>query len=166
MGVRESLNRQNPKAVAGVIAGVVVVTAVLLVGFECSGEGSTRTGPAKAYFTVDDGKNWFLDDASKLPPFQKDGKEAVRVYLYRCGENQKPFAGFLQRYTPKEKQRLQAAREQSKSGHPAAPMLDAAAGTEVKAPGRGSWIKQSDPRARTLMMPKCPDGGNAQMVLP
>ena len=167
MGWRDSLNRQNPKVVLGVTAGVVLLVAILLVRFERNDDGGgARTRPAQAYFTVDDGKNWFLDDASRLPPFDRDGMEASRAYLYRCGENGKPFVGYLERLTPEQKKRVQAAREQSAAGRPVAPLLDTAEGTEVKAPGQGSWIKQSDPRARALMMPKCPDGQNAQMVLP
>ena len=172
MGIRESLNQQNPKVVLGVTAGVVLVIVVFLVWYERgSGGGGAGIGPggAQAYFSVDDGKSWFLDDASKLPPFDRGGKEAVRAYLYRCGDNGTPFIAFLERYTPEEKKRRQAAAQQEQSGskHMPAPLLDTAAGTEIKVPGgQGSWIKQSDPRARAIMMPKCPDGGNAQIVLP
>jgi hypothetical protein len=38
----------------------------------------------RAFYTTDDGKTWFTDDAERLPPFDHGGKQAVRLYLFSC----------------------------------------------------------------------------------
>src|SRR5947207_15826357 len=59
----------------------------------------------KSYFTTDDGKTYFEDSADKVAPFDKDGKEAVRAHVFKCGQGA-PFVGYLEKLDPKVKQRL------------------------------------------------------------
>src|SRR5271156_5642109 len=79
MAVRETLNR-NATAVAG--SAIVVILVALAV---ISWRNFSRPDPimAKAFFTDDDGKTWFVDDAANLTPFDHDGKPAVRCYVYQ-----------------------------------------------------------------------------------
>jgi hypothetical protein len=75
MNVRQFVN-QHPRVMA-----VLVVVFLGMCGWVLWGQASASAGlkPAKsAYFTTDEGKTWFADDIGKLPPFDKDGKEAVR----------------------------------------------------------------------------------------
>ena len=39
--------------------------------------------PTSGYFSDDDGKTYFQDDASKIAPFDHNGKQAVSAYLFR-----------------------------------------------------------------------------------
>ena len=164
VGVRETLNR-HPKITAAVI-GVILLAVVYLFwssGIAGSGAGTSGT---KAYFSVDDGKNWFVDDAKKIPPFQKNGKDAVRAYVYQCPDGQK-FVSHLERYTADAKKTLEA------SYAPGSRNIDLTAlqriqttGVEVKAPGQPNWVKLSDPKAAAVVTPKCPGGGEPEPVLP
>lgn len=35
------------------------------------------------YFTVDDGKSYFVDDPMKVPPYDHDGKQAVKCHVFQ-----------------------------------------------------------------------------------
>src|SRR5947207_15643246 len=106
VGVRETLNRY-PKITAAVI-GVILLAVVYL--FWSSGIGGIAAGRSgtQAYFSTDDGKSWFVDDAKKIPPFQKNGKDAVRAYVYKCPDGTK-FVSHLERYTPEAKKMLEGS---------------------------------------------------------
>jgi hypothetical protein len=165
MGVRESLNRQNPKLVVGVLVAVVAAVAVLAVSRASSGDRDAASKP-RAFFSVDDGKTWFADDAAKVPPFNKDGKEAVRAYVLKCPDG-KEFVGYLERYSPEGKKRLEAVSAQGAKGQDELSFVaDQPMGIEVKAPGKPGWVNQADRRAAVIMRPACPGGGKPKLVLP
>ena len=103
MGLRETMN-QNPRMVTGVTAGIILL-ALIIVGWQLLSSGSgTNTGAtapnakgvANAFFTTDDGKTWFADDAAKFPPFDKDGKPAYSAILFTCDGGKTQFVGYLQ----------------------------------------------------------------------
>ena len=164
MGVREALNSQ-PKVVAGVVVAViVVVAAVMYFTMSDGGAADIGGGGTKAFFSIDDGKSWFVDDFKKVPPFTKDGKEAVRAYVYKCS-NGKTFVGYLERYTPSAKKTMEAVHASDGKGSNLLP-FDGIRGIEVKAPGETRWMNQSDDKAIAVLSPRCPDGGPAEFVLP
>lgn len=158
MGVREKLN-QNPSVAIGLV-GVVIVFAAVLVFLQLR---STGAAPAagnvgKVFFTNDDGKTWFIDDAKNIPPFQKDGKEVVRAYVYRTGDGTE-FVGFLERYSPEGKQILDKAlslpAEQQQFEDP---FLTVSAMVQWKKPGAAGWVSVSDPRADQIAKVVSPKG--------
>jgi hypothetical protein len=166
MGLRESLNQQNPKIVLGVTAAIIVIVVMLYFIFEGGGSAVVGAESPKAFFSSDDGKTWFADDANKLPPFDTGGKETLRAYVYRCGDG-KEFVAFLERFTPQGKARRQAARDARADGEKAAPpLLDQSNGLEVKMPGNPTWVSESDPRAEAIMSPRCPGAAKPQIILP
>lgn len=166
MGIRETLNR-NPSIATGTTLAIIVI-AVAFIVYSYSQGGSSAKQPTKAFFTVDDGKTCFTDDITKLPPFDHDGKEAVRVMRFRCG-NGEPFSGYLERYTAEAKKQLEEAR-----GATTGPAGKASArspqdlaglavimkmGTEIKKPGETTWTKLTDEQNRPrVMQVKCPEG--------
>ena len=167
MGVRQMLD-ENPKLGAAIAGGAVIAAiAVALVLRTGSGDSSTSAGSVgQAFFSIDDGQNWFADDASKIPPFQKDGKEAFRAYVYKCADK-KPFVAWLGRYTPQAKQKIESiyASPPEKRNQLIIAQLELDA-LEVKRPGQTTWVKRSDPGANEVMMPRCPDGSYAEPVTP
>ena len=85
MGVRDWLNN-NPKVVTGATIGVVLLVALLIFAKAGGGlGGSPAAVKDMAFFTDDDGATWFADDAKKIPPFDHNGKQAVRARVYRSG---------------------------------------------------------------------------------
>lgn len=117
------------KAVTISIGAIMILVAIALLTRLLPGSHSL---PQRVYFTVDDGKTWFADSVTNIPPFTKDGKEAVRVHLYRT-QGGKQFVAHLERYTAEAKL---AAEKAIAAGEPppAAPL------TEVKRPGDSKWI--------------------------
>src|SRR6267154_2521014 len=97
-----SENRYFRKAVVG---GLFLVILAFIV-FQTHGRGDVATASGKAFFSVDDGKTWFPDDAKNIPPFDKDGKQAVRAFVYRCADGT-TFVNYLQRYKPEAKHVLE-----------------------------------------------------------
>jgi hypothetical protein len=93
MGVRESLNKNSVLTVGGTI--VLVLACVVVIAVEL--KGNNGEAPKKCYFSVDDGKTWFADDAKKLPPYDYNGQQAVRCYVF-SGPNGK-FVGLLEKYS-------------------------------------------------------------------
>jgi len=173
MGVRETMNKK-PLLVGGVSVALVAAALAYAVVqfFDLRPSPSYAAGdPERAFFTVDDGKTTFIDDASQLPPFQHDGKEAVRAYIVEC--NGKRAVNHLERYTPEGKQAMLKLREAQKHAHGPPPgQLVAAAqqrGREVKRPGDANWTPTSNSEATAaIITPKPPPGatGEATFVFP
>ncbi len=163
MAIRETINRK-PAIAAGVAAALVLVAAGIMLL-------SSRNDTAKIFYTDDDGKSWFADDADRVPPFDHNGKQAYRCYVWTCDGGKTKFVSHLERFTPAAKKALeqQRARGNAKLSEGSL-MADIMAGVEVKAPGTGEtgWVRSGDPKAVALTQPKCPGGqaSEPQRALP
>jgi len=101
-------------------------------------------------FSIDDGKTWFAASSSNVPPFDYNGKQAVRAYVFEC--NGKRFVGFLERFTP-EAHKLMVENK----GTPQTRVY----GREMKRPGDATWVKSGDYNGMGKVMDiKCPDGSS------
>ena len=162
MGLRETLN-QHPGIATGTAIGVIVLVLGYIV-FGTAGRGANG-GPApvanRAFYSDDDGAHWFADDVTKVPPFDHNGKQAVRAKVYRC--DGKTFVNHMERYTPEAHKRLEQAY--ARAANAADVIAPEATGIEVKAPGGDHWVSASDPAALKIMAPKCPSG-NLELVTP
>jgi hypothetical protein len=161
---------QRPRAAAG-IAGAIVLIAVVALAYQLrAGGGPAPLGSGEVYFSVDDGKTWFAHDAAKLPPFTHEGKQAVRAYVYDCGDG-KPFVNHLERYTPQAQKVMAGLREkvaESKGAPPVMAGVQQAAvdGRELKRPGDKEWVRSNQFMAvAKITTPKCPDG-KGEPVMP
>ena len=161
MGLRETLN-EKPGITTGFTIGMIVVFVGLIW---YSTRGGTPGGPSgsdgrKVYFTDDDGATTFADDALKVPPFDHNGKQAVRAHVFKAGGKQ--FVGHLERYTPEAKKKVEELYTNKRAmNDPTAMEPIMRLGFEVKAPGAKDWVKFSDPKARDITQAKPPGGGNA-----
>src|SRR5438874_1930788 len=95
MSIRETMNR-NPKATA-VIAIAGAALALYLVIWLQNFLGPPSIAVTKVFYTTDDGKTWFADDADKIYPFDHDGKQAFRAYVFKCNHDAPPFVVALGR---------------------------------------------------------------------
>jgi len=170
MSLRESIN-QSPKLAGGIVAGCVLAALVLVVAHVMDLRASPVGGGVveRAFFTVDDGKTWFVDDASQLAPFQHKGAEAVRAYV--CEFEGKRFVNHLERYTDEGKKAMARLREVVKKGPPPGQLVSAAQqkGREVKRPGDAKWVSSANgTAAAAVTMLKRPDGapGEPKLVFP
>jgi hypothetical protein len=171
MSIRQTLNR-NP----AIVTGATVLVTVLAVGFLAYYLATSRSpGEAskQAFFTTDDGATWFADDIEALPPFTKNGKEAVRANIFRCGSD-KPFVAYMMRFTPEGKKMIEDARAKAKATNgppPDALFIEGVvrSRSEVKKPG-GQWVfsAQDRPGHEAVTRLGCPSGSMAdlEMVMP
>jgi hypothetical protein len=166
VGIRQKLN-ENPALSVGVAA--IVIAGAMFVAFRsgCASESGTRitSGGAKQFFTTDDGPNpaVFVDDATKIPPFDHDGKPAYRARVYRCAHG-KQFVGNLERYSEADRKRLQEAIDRNKSGKGQPPPVEAFFNVmEVKRPGDKDWVRLTTAtrdRYEKILRPVCPEGSS------
>jgi hypothetical protein len=166
MGIREWLNQH--KSVSTGLAAVIVVGAGAAIFVQARSFAPT-TGIGKAYFTNDDGKTFFADDAVKFPPFDKDGKPAYRAFVFEC--NGTRTVGYMSRYTEAGVAALTEAKKYQGSGKPP-PNIEqlktiGTTGTEIKKPGDEKWISQANPgRTSAIRIVNCKDGRPANEVEP
>ena len=165
MGIRETLNKNQTLTTGATIA--IIVIAIGIIVWQMMPERPQRI-ITKSYFTVDDGKTWFEESAEKLAPFDKDGKEAVRAHLFRCGENGEKFVGYLEKLHPEAKRRLDEFQSNpSNKGRVMPGQAEMEEGARlVKRPGAPKWLSETSPMASQITTIKCKDGSYAIRVVP
>ena len=118
MGIRQKIN-ENPGITTAVTAGIIAIAIGVIIWQGCGGSGSggTIAVATKAFYTIDDGKTLFVEDINKIPPFPKDGKQAVKANVFSCDDGKTRFVGYLEMYTPQDKAMLEkAAAEGTEAG--------------------------------------------------
>jgi hypothetical protein len=167
VGIREQLN-QKPAITTGVTIAIIVIAFAFILYQLIGGDGSTSV-PTKQYYTTDDGKNLFSDDPAKVPPFDHEGKPAVRAMVFTCDARKTQFVAYLERMTPEAKAKLEAA-EANKTPSPTDPMPDREMllmeGVEVKKPNDTKWIKRASAEGSKITDVTCPSGGTLDVVTP
>jgi hypothetical protein len=170
VGIRQVL---NDKPITGfAIAALILAFAVALIWRPFSGRGPISPRD-QAFFTTDDGKTWFAADVTNVPPFDRDGKQACRAIVIRCGGGE-PFVHHLESYPQEVKKQLEdavaGASDRSQK------IITVVRGENmlldhllVKKPGDPNWV-QSTPREadayRKISIPDCPDGQDMVTVDP
>jgi len=92
----------------GVAVAVLLLAAVAL-GYQLVGgreNGAATAAPKTAFYTDDGGKTFFKDDISKVPPFDHNGKQALRCDVFDAGGKQ--FVGLVYRFTDTGKRDIAA----------------------------------------------------------
>jgi len=153
VSLRETINK-NPLAAAGITGGLIILAIVIVVWMN-SGE----TGP-QDYFSVDDGANFVPDSAMNVPPFSIGGKTANKAYVYTCDGGKTKFVGYLERFTPDAKAKIEAVRKNPDTPVTDDPQIN---GAQVKLPKTGNddknWVKKNSPEGRAITSGvKCPGG--------
>jgi hypothetical protein len=160
---------ENP-AITTVVTVVIMLAALGYIISRFMGHGNPAPKiPTTSYFSDDDGKTWFIDDAKNIPPFDHNGKIAYRAVLFKCMDG-KPFVERLECFDDEAKTKIQ---EDIQAGKPAlaAEYQFAARGMKIKRPGDTKWVelKEGDSAATIafgeIMSARCPDGSlNARPV--
>jgi hypothetical protein len=162
LGVRDAI-RNHPTAAA--IAAIVVALGAVGYTLRSSVQGPP-TASVKAFYTTDEGQTIFIADMNQaIPPFEHNGKPACRVWMYTCDGGKTRFPGYLERFTPEAKKRMEAARQGKATG--ASPMPG---DVEVKKPGAGhAWVSRANTaEAAKVTAVTDPRGGNEEpeIVMP
>jgi hypothetical protein len=152
LGIRETINRHS--AVSTTVVICMVVVGIVTIALELKGDNGKP--PTKNYFTNDDGKTWFVDSASKLPPFDHDGLPAVRCYVFKGKDGE--FAGLLEKYSDGDRDHLATIPEEKRPFN--VPVL-------VKKPGDKEWkVVGPDQQAMMLMHITGPNGADVERRMP
>jgi len=150
MSIRQAINR-NP-AIAAIVS-VIALGAVVAVVFATrshEASGAKSAGGAKAWYTVDDGRTYFPDDANRLVPFDHNGKPAYRCYVWTCDAGTNRFVSHLERLTEQGRRSFAGSNRMD--------VLQLVPGTlEVKAPltGDTGWVVTTSPQAEQIQTPRC-----------
>ncbi|HEX4054575.1 MAG TPA: hypothetical protein VHX86_09950 [Tepidisphaeraceae bacterium] len=170
-GLREIINEKKS---AFLIAGILMV--VFAGGYLFyTQRPQPRPKGDKAFYTVDDGQTWFIDSIYKTPPFEHDGKTAVRAMVYSFDSGRQQFCPLVEQYTPEMKKSLDdAIAEADRDGRPLSSISlfnspETADGIEVKPSGPShAWVRRSDlPEAANIFGSiKAPDGSAVDFVIP
>jgi hypothetical protein len=154
MSVRESMS--SKPAFAVVIAVICLLIGAWAIFHQL--RPPAELPEAQVYYSDDEGVTWFPDSASRIPPYDHNGKQAVRCYVFNAGG--KDFAGYLKKFTPELISRI---KQNLPSGD--AEMM---AGTLIKRPGNSPWVASNDPTAQAIMNPTDPahPGAETNGVLP
>jgi hypothetical protein len=135
-----------------------MITAVLIW------QSRSRNGAieAKAFYTDDDGRTWFVDDAAKLSPFDHQGKLAFRCYVYQTAQGMKFVV--CEAKLPDEQRK--ALINADTKGRP--PLMPSNAKLLLKQPGETEWHDGGPAEAlRIFEHIKAPDGsGSVTLVSP
>lgn len=168
MELRETL-RRNPAITTGATV-LIIAIAVSFIIYSQVGGGIPKP-PSSAFYTTDDGSTWFADDIKKVPPFQKDGKDAYRVHVFKCGSG-KPFVAYMERYTVEAKKMIEQINSVDKRGPQGKEMTKmmhqsmvamrqtTMTGIEYKKPGDSKWVNQASFQAFSkIVNVNCPQTG-------
>jgi hypothetical protein len=165
MNVRETISEKPRIGLAA--AGGLVLIGIIVIYLEVRSHPSVGAPSSQFYFTVDDGKTWFADAATNVPPFDKDGQQAVRAHVYRSPGGIK-FVAYLERFKPNAQRALEASSSLAPDrsvgpGDVSAQQSAYIGGREVKRPGDKIWVSTTNLQAAAeVMVVRCPDGSSGQ----
>jgi hypothetical protein len=155
MGIRETINERP--AIVVVLSVVIILAMAVVTWMQIRGPGTTqpadRASLAKSWFTTDDGKTWFPDDANRVTPFDHQGKKAYRCYVWTCDEGKTKFVSHLERAKPGLWRERQATGKYEPNDLVFSPF-------DVKPPGapETAWTDQSSSTGYQIATPRCPQG--------
>jgi hypothetical protein len=144
-GVRQQIN-ENKKLGIGVGVAIVIL-ALGLIALQFRGPTNASAAVAtKAFYTDDDGKTFFKDNADRLVPFDRNGKQAYRADVFR-GSDGKEFVGLIYRYTDSGRKEMEAylpGRSKDEDGSTRRGIEQR--GMQVKRPGAddNGWVLNDD----------------------
>jgi hypothetical protein len=165
MEIRKYLN-ENPLVAYGLAGGLVLAAIVFGIWYAMSGSAppplTSKPDFTKGFYSDDDGKTYFVDSVKKAAPFNHNGKEAVRAYLFRCGST--TFVGLLGRNTKVAVSRPDAADLGADYKLIAVAIVVGSPPIfEIKKPGSAKWTPitngGNDPWHQELLV-QCPGGGS------
>jgi hypothetical protein len=156
MGIRQTLNEN--RAVAAVLVAVLLGGGAAYVYFAARPpvvDGATSDAP-RLYYTTDASTSdaavaaLFAEDATRIPPFDHNGKPAVRAYVWTTDGGKTRFVTHFTRFTPDAKKRLDAlVAASTQKGFTPLQVAGAISGDvsfngglETKLAGQANWTTQ------------------------
>ena len=167
MGIRQKIN-ENPAATTAITGGIILLAVLFIMWQACGGSGG-GTVNTKSFFSADDGKTWFIDESTNIPPYKtKDGRDAVRAQIFTCDDGKTKFCGYLEAYAPQDKMMLEQMAKNQGKGAPAS-YMGYTGQPMVKKPGAPPtmWIPlapQTTAAYQQVVQVRCPDGSTNNLT--
>jgi len=152
------------------LAALVVIASLAFIYRHVSDEVPMAGPPKQLFATVDDGKTFFVAPGDQLPPYEHEGKTALRAHVFSCDGGRTRFVGYLERYSLRAKALMIETwkAEKTNGGRPSVNQ-ELFEGIEIKKPGDADWVRQSEvARAASITNVRCPESpdASAEMILP
>lgn len=153
---RETSRSRTTVAIASAVCvlGLVLLLAAWRLS---SGTPLLSTAPKapQAFYTTDDGKTYFADDASHGFSYVHNGQPAVQAAVYTCDGGKTCFVGYLRRSTPGAPPAANTT-DPTKPGYVSPILEQMIHGIQVKKPGEGEWLPIQSRVAAAIMRVSCP----------
>jgi len=163
MSIREAINKR--KGLAVVIA-ILLTSAGMAAILWMNRNSGYPAALSELYFSDDDGKSYFVDNATKLVPFDHNGKQAVRAYVFTT-DNGKPFVARLQRYSDDALRRILVLRDKKGDIQSETELAEVMAkGLQIKRPGDAAWVAANSPMAAKISDINAPNGSAPHEIVP
>jgi hypothetical protein len=155
MGLRESINERPGLSVAVAGVGVALVAVVAIAQLHNGHSVPLPQFATQAFYTTDDGATQFPDDINKVAPFDHDGQQAVRAWVFTADGGKHQWVQYLEKYSADAQAQLARQQNARESGivQRADPI---ALGIYVKRPGPGKWIRLADAKSSEITRPIAP----------
>jgi hypothetical protein len=163
VGIRETIN-QKPGVALAIAGFIICASAAVCLSLLVRGRSSGSAVVPLAFYSDDDGKTWFIDAATRIAPFEHNGRQAVRAEVFRCGDGA-AFVGFLERSSDASRARIAHLDTQNPN---AIWMAVSADPMDVKRPGAERWVSLFPPAGSTaeyhgVITPTCPQGNSGDI---
>jgi hypothetical protein len=119
--------------------------------------GPRPVGEGTAYFSTDDGNTWFEAPIKNHSPFEKDGKQAYRAFVWRQGKGE-PFVSHLMRSGAAAQPAQRDPNQVPSAADRRTVPTMSSSGIEVKRPGEKTWVRASSREGEAIMKIKGPNG--------
>jgi hypothetical protein len=145
---------------------ILVAATVIFLELRPTNTSAGRRGVN--FYTDDDGQTYFEDSIFKFPPFNHNGKTAVRALVY--SSDGQTFVGYMQRYTPTAQKLLQDAYDHLAGGNADRVEITmngrdmSYGGSEMKLPGANNKWMPAGKFSESMV--KAPNGGQPILVAP
>jgi hypothetical protein len=150
----------NKRVATGTAMGLIAI-GLLLIVYQLFGDRRSME-PAQGWFSTDDGATLFKDDVSHVPPFDRDGHEAVGAVPYTADSGKHQWVQYLTKFDSKV---AAPPAESAMLGVRSAPVGILL----VKKPGATEWVPFMGRRSAEIVTPKTPAGmgtGKPEQVYP
>ena len=161
--------QQKKRWLLAAVGAALVLLAVARVAWWMWPDPVARTD--QTFYTADDGQTLFPDSIYRVAPFEHDGAEAVMAYIFSYDGGSKEMVGYLGKYTPQAKAKLDATIAQAQA-EGRSPNTVALYGDRnflknailVKKPGDAEWVPLNSAKGRVAQSVTAPDGSEVDSV--